>query len=299
MLYLGKAGFTPDNSRYAFTRKDSTVQVNDTNTGVAVDVYYGHSRPALGIAYSPDGRFFLTGSMDGTIVIRDLKPDQQKNDDAKKTIRLTGNQVLSISVSSDSTRFASACTGDYHALKIWSLPEGEKLQDLDCHSEAVYEARFSPDGFKLASAGWDKRIILWDLGLKNDRKGSLLENDRILEGHSGEVTSVDFSSDGLYLASGSDDKTLRLWDAVTGEFVREIEAHSDPVTSVRFLSADILASSSFDKTIKFWDCRLKPLKTLGPYDYGIHSLAFSNDRKHLVAITSVGPIAGKTPAFSS
>jgi len=79
--------------------------------------------------------------------------------------------------------------------------------------------------------------------------------------------------------------------------MRETTAHSDPVTSVRFLNQDILASTSFDKTIKFWDSRLTLLKTLGPYAYGIHSLAFSNDGKHLIAITSVGPIAGRTPAF--
>lgn len=297
MLYLGKASFTADNTKYAFTRKDSTVQVNDTNTGVAVDVYYGHARPALGIAFSPDSRFLLTGSMDGTIVIRDLKPDQQDDENAKKTIRLTGNQVLSISVSSDSTKFASACTGDYHALKIWNIPEGEKLQVLDYHSEAVYEARFSPVGSKLASAGWDKRIILWDLKQQDDRKGSLAETDKILEGHAGEVISVDFSPDGLYLASGSYDMTIKIWDVVKGELVRETTAHSDPVTSVRFLTPDILASSSFDKTIKFWDSQLTPLKTLGPYAYGIHSLTFSNDGKHLVAMTSVGPIAGRTPVF--
>ena len=298
MLYLGKASFTTDNAKYAFTRKDSTVQVNDTNTGAAVDVYYGHTRPALGIAFSPDGRFFLTGSMDGTIVIRDLKSDQQDDEDAKKTIRIPSNQILSISVSPNSIRFASACTGDYQALRIWSLPEGEKLQDLDNHSEAVYEARFSPDGFKLASAGWDKRIILWDLKQQDDRKGSLSEGDKVLEGHTGEVISVDFSPDGPYLVSGSYDKTIRIWDAVTGELIRETTAHKDPVTSVRFLTPDILASSSFDKTIKFWDSRLTLIKTLGPYPHGIHSLAFSNDGKHLVAITSAGPIAGRTPAFS-
>ncbi len=297
MLYLGKASFTADDKKYAFTRKDSTVQANDTDTGGAVDVYYGHARPALGIAYSPDGRFFLTGSMDGTIVIRDLKADQQDEEDAKKTIQIPGSQVLSISVSSDSTRFASAGTGDYHALRIWSLSNGEPLQDLDYHSEAVYEARFSPDGSILASAGWDKKIVLWDLILQDDRKGTLSESDKVLEGHTGEVISVDFSLDGLYLASGSYDKTIRIWDAATGELVWETEAHSDPVTSVRFLSPNILASTSFDKTIKFWDLRLSLLKTLGPYAYGIHSLAFSNDKKHLVAVTAEGPIAGKTPAF--
>lgn len=297
MLYLGKASFAADDKKYAFTRKDSTVQVNDTATGAAVDVYYGHVRPALGIAYSPDSRFFLSGSMDGTIVIRNLKHDRPDDEDAKRTVQLSGNQVLSISISPDSTRFASACMGDYHALRIWSLPAGEQLQDLDYHSEAVYEARFSPDGSILASAGWDKRIVLWDLKLQDDRKGSLSETDKVLEGHVGEVISVDFSPDGLYLASGSFDKTIRIWDAATGELVRETEAHSDPVTSVRFLSANILASTSFDKTIKFWDLRLSLLKTLGPYAYGIHSLAFSNDRKHLVAVTAEGPIAGKTPAF--
>jgi WD40 repeat protein len=299
MLYLGKACFKTKSNLYAFTRKDSAVQVNDSDTGAAMDVYYGHTRPALGIAFSPDGRFLITGSLDGTIAIRDMKHDQQDDESAKKTIQIPGNQVLSISVSPDSSRFVSACMGDYHALRIWSLPLGEQIQDLDYHSEAVYEARFSLDGLRLASAGWDKRIILWDLTLKDDRKGSLASGDKVLDGHTGEVISIDFSPDGLYLASGSYDKTIRIWDAVKGELVREITAHSDPVTSVRFLNQDIIASTSFDKTIKFWDSQLTLLETLGPYPHGIHSLAFSPDGKYTVAITREGPIAGKTPLFSS
>jgi len=53
---------------------------------------------------------------------------------------------------------------------------------------AVHGVCFSPDGTRLASAGDDKTVKLWDA-----RTG---EESRTLEGHTGKVHSVCFSPDG-------------------------------------------------------------------------------------------------------
>ncbi len=293
MLYLGKIAFSNDNSRYAFTQLDGTVQVNDSETGQAVDIYYGHSKPALGVDFSADGNFFVTGSLDETVAIRDLRRDSLVDDGYIKTIQLPNNPVLSVSISPDSKKLVTASVGDYYALRFWNIATGQQLFYFDYHAEAVYEARFSPDGLIIASAGGDKLICLWDLALQVDRKGSLAENDQVLKGHTGDVTSIDFSPDGEYLVSGSYDKTIKIWDITTGQIIREIEAHNDLVTSVRYLKPGILVSASFDKTLKVWDTDLNLLKTLGPYQYKIQSVTFSGDGKYLAAFTKSGPISGK------
>ena len=58
---------------------------------------------------------------------------------------------------------------------------------------------------------------------------------------------VDVHPRSQMVASGSFDQSVKLWDARSGECIRSMSAHSDPVTSVNF-SRDgaLLASCSFD-----------------------------------------------------
>ena len=71
------------------------------------------------------------------------------------------------------------------------------------HDE-VFAAAFHPDGTRLATAGRDGVIWLWDLA-----RG---EEVARLPGHTSFVWSLAFSPDGSTLASGSGDFTVRLWD---------------------------------------------------------------------------------------
>ncbi len=54
---------------------------------------------------------------------------------------------------------------------------------------------FSPDGQRLASAGHDRTVKVWDAGTGQEI--------RTLTGHAGGVLSVAFSPDGQRLASAS------------------------------------------------------------------------------------------------
>jgi hypothetical protein len=68
----------------------------------------------------------------------------------------------------------------------------------------VYAAVFHPAGARVASAGRDRAIWLWDLATGQEVAR--------LEGHANYVWSLAFSPDGTSLVSGSGDSTVRLWD---------------------------------------------------------------------------------------
>lgn len=48
------------------------LQMWDYNRGITVCAGYEHSSPVLSCAFSPDGRLFITGSVDGAIIIWDV-----------------------------------------------------------------------------------------------------------------------------------------------------------------------------------------------------------------------------------
>jgi WD40 repeat protein len=74
------------------------------------------------------------------------------------------------------------------------------------HTDEVFAVAFHPDGTRLATAGRDGAIWLWDLA-----RG---EEVARLPGHKNFSWSLAFSPDGATLASGSGDYTVGLWDTV-------------------------------------------------------------------------------------
>ena len=77
--------------------------------------------------------------------------------------------------------------------------------------------RNAPDGERAATAGDDRRVLVWEA-----RSGRLLAT---LEGLGGEVLDAAFGPDGELLATTCADGRVRLWDVhLEGRSSREIGA---------------------------------------------------------------------------
>lgn len=139
------------------------------------------------------------------------------------------------------------------------------LKRLTGHNATVRAVVFHPNNKWIATAGEDKRILLWSLD------GQLLKELSTDE----EVWALAMSPDGV-LASAGTDNVITLWNA-NGEKQVLSAKHTNTITSLAFnKKGDVLASASYDNTACLWDVAKRQLKhQLKAHTNYVQEVAFS------------------------
>jgi len=150
--------------------------------------------------------------------------------------------------------------------------------NLTGHIGDVWSLDFSPDGKRLATAGFDQTTKVWDA-----QTGQELLS---LQGHSGWVDDIAFSPDGKTLATASEDSTARLWDAQTGKELANIN-RPHAIYSLAFRpDGKQLALTSADGIISLWNlnrsaARLQAAEVFTLVHPAVRQVAFTADGKRL------------------
>ncbi|KAK4585731.1 hypothetical protein RGQ29_023098 [Quercus rubra] len=116
-----------------------------------------------------------------------------------------------------------------------------------CKSNSkVVCCHFSSDGKLLASAGHDKKVVLWNM--------ETLQTESTPEEHGMIITDVRFRPNSTQLATSSFDTTVRIWDAAN--YVSQpFTGHASHVMSLDFSpkNNEILCSCDANSEIRFWN----------------------------------------------
>lgn len=165
-------------------------------------------------------------------------------------------------------------TAHGNSIYVWDAFTGKAFAMLDEHPDSIKGLALSPDHTKLATAGGDWTVRLWDADTGNYIRSL---------GHPSAVNTVAFSPDGKILASAGG--TLRLWDADSGEL---LHAGKKDLGSVNLLvfSPDgktLASGGGWDRTVHLWDVDTGALRVgLKGHTAPTRDIAFSPDSSTLI-----------------
>jgi WD40 repeat protein len=299
--------FSPDGKRLASVGADGLVRLWDipakfggkdgpkpTSAGVLKE----HSGTVWAVAWSDAGLF--TGGSDGRVLLWRLSPSGGK---AEELFRLK-KQVLALAASPDGELIAAAGDAepdeDEPAIQLFRPLIDKKAGTLRGHTGlAVYELSFAPDGKRLASAGRDGTVRVWDVSSLQERAVFRPEKDPRpgLDASSRAIRCVSFDPKGLAVVSGGQDGAVRLW-SFPGQKEEAIELDVRAPITAAALSADgwvLAVAEKIARQIKIWhlgdlsaEINPKPARVLGGLDQPPQAIAVNADGSLIAVGTSDG-----------
>lgn len=258
--------------------------------GIEVSDLEGHSGAVLSLKFSDNGEYLLSGSVDKTAILWDIRSGTEK-----QRFRNHKNHVSTVAMNRDANTILSA-SKDKTGF-VWRPPSPQALYTFKSPKDNFTGADMNLYGTLLAigsdkgplmlwrsySGNWEsERVRLYppfnghtkainsvsfdSLGLNmvsasSDRTAMIWKTNGneqtpslVFSGHNGTVLCAEFSKDGSMVISGSSDKTAIVWNSVTGTNISILDGHEGDVVAVGFnREGTLAATASKDSTIKFWE----------------------------------------------
>ena len=168
------------------------VRLWDLKAGTPVQTFGGFAGRVMALAFTPDNLTLLAGEGEPAFpgIIRSWSVKDAKS---LQTWKAHGDAIFSMTMGSDGILYTASAD---KLIKGWKLPEGTEAAKFEGHTGPVMAVALSPDGKRLASAGADKEIKIWDRKTY-EQTTSLLTNPA-------GITSLGWVSDKLILSAAED-----------------------------------------------------------------------------------------------
>jgi WD40 repeat protein len=223
---------------------DKRANLLNVKTGDKVKSF-AHSEKVNTVAFSANGKLFVTGSADGKLILMDAREGKPK------FIMREHTGEISSAAFNPLNDFIASGSRDNTA-KIWDPKSNKSVFTLRGHTKSVNAVAFSPDGLYLATGSADNTVRIWEVSNGN------LKNT--LSCDAKEVISLAYSSDGRFLACGGSNGSVTLWEAPTGNQLAQLKEFKSAAMSVTF-SPDVqyIAAAGEDGKVVIWNTETQKL----------------------------------------
>ncbi len=314
--------FSPDGARVVTGSYDKTGRVWEATTGRPISSPLHHDNWVEIASFSPDGRKVVTASRDQTARVWDAvtgaalcPPLHHSNDLLRVSFTPDGHRVVTVAATNEA-RLWDAATGKPVPLDVmgtWSphprissdgrfhlytprLGQDTLIDDNATGKPVIltlqkagsfWDASFSPDGLRIATACDDKTARVWDAAsgapispvlqhpdtvshIRWNQAGTRIVTTsnaeaRVWDAASGKPASpplkhgeriwgASFSPNGRLVVTASADDTGQVWDAETGAKVGQPLKHRNDLTFAVFSpDGSRVLTGSRDNTAQLWD----------------------------------------------
>lgn len=256
-VVVNSLAFTPDNKKVVVGGHHE-LTVWDAATGKLEKRVHVRNRRALAMAFLPDGKLAVAGGRpgeEGDVCIYDINGGTPKTEN--------GVQVL------DGVKDPKVLI--------------KRLLESD---DEVLALAISADGKKLAAAGCDRIVTVWDLAGGYDKA----KVEQTFENHADWVFSLAFSPDGKRLLTSSRDKTAKVWNLETKESMLTFPDHQNTVYGVAIKADGKTAySAGEDKNLRSWNATgdaVKQIRSTGGHGAAVLKLVAHPTKPILVTCSA-------------
>ena len=234
--------YSPDGKHLAACDSNQ-VKVYDPASGELIMTLSRHEKDVISVAFSLDGKYLATGSVDSSVHIWDAS-----NGDLLRTLKGHSAEVGGLAFSPDGKLLLSS--SEDGTLIIWDAETGEMLRSLP--EFTIFKVSFSPDRKRVAAVTLNG-LQVWKY-TPDSAEPITFEGSQAILTIPESVGSVIFSPDGRIIAAPqANGGVVKLWDASTGQELFTLVGHTDWVQGLAFTpDGKRLASTGLDGTVRIW-----------------------------------------------
>ncbi|KAF7833435.1 WD repeat-containing protein 26-like protein [Senna tora] len=256
---VSSVSWSPDDQELLTCGVEEVIRRWNVSTGECLQVYEKLGVGLVSCAWSPTGKYILSGLSDKSICTWELNGKELDSWKGQRTLKISD-----LAITGDGKQILSICK-DNEIVLFNRETKDERFIEED---QTITSFSLSKDNKFLLVSLLNQEIHLW----KIDGNPKLVGK---YKGHRRSRFVIRSCFGGLkqaFIASGSEDSQVYIWHRSSGDLIEALPGHSGAVNCVAWNPANphMLASASDDRTIRIWGLNCLNVKYQNVHSNGIH-----------------------------